>query len=149
MKDPKDTVRVDQAAPPQEAPPELGRAKRLAFQVLAVLSLIMAFVGILVPGIPATEFILLCAWSSSKASPRIYRFLHENRFTGPPLYNWNHGRVITRRSKVFTTMSMVLCAVLLLLTKLHIALIVLCIVGMLCGNIWIWSRPETVKNTSF
>jgi len=143
MKDLKDTVCVDPVTPPQ-----MGRTKRLAFQIIAVLSLIMAFVGILVPGIPATEFILLCAWSSSKASPRIYRFLHENRFTGPLLYNWHHGRVVSRKSKIAATISMLICAILLLLSALHPLLIALCIGCMLCANIWIWSRPEFVKKAT-
>lgn len=49
------------------------RCKLYFFQLLAVVSLVLAFIGVFVPGLPTTEFVLLCAWSSAKGSPRIHR----------------------------------------------------------------------------
>jgi uncharacterized membrane protein YbaN (DUF454 family) len=116
------------------------------YQIIAFLSLIMAFVGVMVPGIPATEFILLCAWSSSKGSPRIYRFLHNNRFTGPVLYNWDNGKVISRSNKVISSISMFLCACLLVCSGVNSYVLFFALSGMFVGFLWMWSRPEEVKN---
>lgn len=122
------------------------KSKTFMYQVIAFLSLIMAFVGVMVPGIPATEFILLCAWSSSKGSPRIYRFLHNNRFTGPVLYNWDNGKVISRSNKVISSMSMFLCACLLVCSGVNSYVLFFALSGMFVGFLWMWSRPEEVKN---
>ncbi|WP_346729487.1 YbaN family protein [Marinomonas lutimaris] len=122
------------------------KGKRLFYQIIAVLSLIMAFVGVLVPGIPATEFILLCAWSSSKGSPRIHRFLNNNRFTGPTLYNWKNGKVISKNNKILSSLSMMFCACLLFYSNVNVYLVFFAISGMFVGFIWMWSRPEEVKN---
>ncbi|ETI60808.1 YbaN family protein [Marinomonas profundimaris] len=113
------------------------------YQIIAVLSLIMVCVGILVPGIPATEFILLCAWSSSKGSPRIHRFLHHNKFTGPAIDNWNNGKLISKKNKVFSSVSMFLCAFLLIYTGVNQYVLFFALLGMSVGFIWIWSRPNT------
>ncbi|SHE83168.1 hypothetical protein SAMN02745753_00850 [Marinomonas polaris DSM 16579] len=122
------------------------KSKTFMYQVIAFLSLIMAFVGVMVPGIPATEFILLCAWSSSKGSPRIYRFLHNNRFTGPVLYNWDNGKVISRSNKVISSISMFLCACLLVCSGVNSYVLFFALSGMFVGFLWMWSRPEEVKN---
>ena len=122
------------------------KGKKLFYQIIAVLSLIMAFVGVLVPGIPATEFILLCAWSSSKGSPRIHRFLNNNRFTGPTLYNWKNGKVISKNNKILSSLSMMFCACLLFYSNVNVYLVFLAISGMFVGFIWMWSRPTEVKS---
>ena len=122
------------------------KSKTFMYQVIAFLSLIMAFVGVMVPGIPATEFILLCAWSSSKGSPRIYRFLHNNRFTGPVLYNWDNGKVISRSNKVISSISMFLCACLLVCSGVNSYVLFFALSGMFVGFLWMWSRPTEVKN---
>lgn len=122
------------------------KSKTFMYQVIAFLSLIMVFVGVMVPGIPATEFILLCAWSSSKGSPRIYRFLHNNRFTGPVLYNWDNGKVISRSNKVISSISMFLCACLLVCSGINSYVLFFALSGMFVGFLWMWSRPEEVKN---
>lgn len=123
-----------------------NKGKQLFYQIIAVLSLMMAFVGIMVPGIPATEFILLCAWSSSKGSPRIHRFLHNNRFTGPALYNWNNGKVISKSNKILSSLSMVFCACLLFYSNVNVYVLFFALSGMFIGFLWMWSRPTEVKN---
>ena len=121
-------------------------SRTLIYKIIAVLSLIMAFVGIMVPGIPATEFILLCAWSSSKGSPRIHRFLHNNRFTGPALYNWNNGKVISKSNKILSSFSMFFCACLLFYSKVNSYVLFFALSGMFVGFLWMWSRPNKVND---
>lgn len=123
----------------------IGKCKILVYKLVAALSLIMAFVGVMVPGIPATEFILLCAWSSSKGSPRIHRFLYNNRFTGPALYNWNHGKVISKSNKILSSFSMFFCACLLVYSDVNEYVIIFSLSGMFVGFLWMWSRPTEVR----
>ncbi|WP_369920217.1 YbaN family protein [Marinomonas polaris] len=119
--------------------------KILIYKIIAVLSLVMAFVGIILPGIPAAEFILLCAWASAKGSPKINAFLHANKYTGPILYNWNNGKIISRKSKLISTGSMALCTSIIIYHDVNVYLLVFSLSGMLIGFLWIWSRPEKIK----
>ena len=64
------------------------------------------------------------------------------RLFGPILSNWRNGRIIARKAKVSATVSMLLCATLMLVMLDHGWPIYLAIAGMGLGNLWIWTRPE-------
>jgi uncharacterized membrane protein YbaN (DUF454 family) len=51
--------------------------------------------------------------------------------------------MIARRAKISATLSMLLCAGVMLYLLEHAWPIYLAITGMAMGNLWIWSRPET------
>lgn len=59
-------------------------------------------VGIFVPLLPTTPFLLLAAACYAKSSPRLYRWLHENRWFGVYLTNYRAGRGMPLRGKIAT-----------------------------------------------
>lgn len=119
-----------------------SRVTRLLYAFLAYTSLGIGLVAIVIPGLPTTEFILLAAWAATRSSPRLSAWLERHRLFGPILHNWRNGKVIQRRAKVSATVSMLLCAGLMLLVLEHHWPVFLAIGGMALGNLWIWSRPE-------
>ena len=116
--------------------------------MLAYISLGIGLIAIVVPGLPTTEFILLAAWAATRSSPRLSAWLENHRLFGPMLRNWRNGKIITRRAKVSATVSMLLCAGLMLVMLDHGWPIYLAIAGMSLGNLWIWSRPESLAQPS-
>lgn len=128
--------------------PTTSKIARLLFALLAYISLGIGLIAIVIPGLPTTEFILLAAWAATKSSPRLSAWLENHRLFGPILQNWRNGRVIARRAKISATVSMLLCATLMLVMLDHGWPIYLAIVGMGMGNLWIWSRPEPIPQTS-
>ena len=126
---------------PQRSPSKLAR---LLYGALAYVSLAIGMIAIVVPGLPTTEFILLAAWAATRSSPRLSAWLENHRLFGPVLRNWRNGKVIARRAKVSATASMLLCAGLMLVMLDHGWPIYLAIAGMSLGNLWIWTRPESL-----
>ncbi|AEF53256.1 protein of unknown function DUF454 [Marinomonas posidonica IVIA-Po-181] len=120
------------------------KSKKLMYQIIAVISLGLAIFGVITPGFPATEFVLLCAWSSAKGSPKIHHFLHANRFTGPVLNDWRNGKVISLNNKIFSSISMLLCVCFLFYSGLNIYFIGFGLFGISISFIWVWSRPSHV-----
>ena len=110
--------------------------------MLAYVSLGIGLIAIVIPGLPTTEFILLAAWAATKSSPRLSAWLENHRLFGPILFNWRNGKIIQRKAKVSATLSMLLCAGLMLYVLDHGWPVFLAIAGMGMGNLWIWSRPE-------
>jgi len=131
-----------------EPMPSSSRLIRFLFGLLAYVSLGIGLVAIVVPGLPTTEFILLAAWAATRSSPRLSAWLENHRLFGPMLHNWRNGKIITRRAKVSATASMLLCAGLMLVMLDHGWPIYLAIAGMSLGNLWIWSRPESLAHSS-
>lgn len=122
--------------------PAASKLARLLFAILAYVSLGIGLVAIVIPGLPTTEFILLAAWAATRSSPRLSAWLENHRVFGPILHNWRNGKVIQRRAKVSATLSMLLCAGVMLVFLDHRWPMFLAIGGMGLGNLWIWSRPE-------
>ena len=69
------------------------------FFALGILSLSLGYVGILVPGLPTTVFILIAAWAFSKCSERFTLWLENHRIFGPIILNWQTYRGLSRRAK--------------------------------------------------
>lgn len=121
--------------------PAINGAKRLAYLLLAYLSLGCALLGVILPGLPTTEFVLLAAWASAKGSPRLNRWLHQHRLFGALLRDWQAGAV-ARRTKWLASFSMLSCFALLLWHQPPLWLLLTAAGGMACGALWLWSRPE-------
>lgn len=122
--------------------PSASKLSRVLFGLLAYVSLAISLVAIVVPGLPTTEFILLAAWAATRSSPRLSAWLENHRLFGPILHNWRNGKVIQRRAKLSATVSMLVCASLMLVFLEHRWPVFLAIGAMALGNLWIWSRPE-------
>ncbi|WQG56840.1 YbaN family protein [Pseudomonas sp. RTB3] len=127
-------------------PHSTSKIAQLLFGLLAYVSLGIGLVAIVIPGLPTTEFILLAAWAATKSSPRLSAWLENHRLFGPILFNWRNGKIIARRAKVSATVSMLVCALLMLVMLEHHWPVYLAIAGMSLGNLWIWSRPGTARS---
>ncbi len=122
------------------------RPLRWLWLAVAYLSLGLAVLGVIIPGLPTTEFVLLAAWAASRSSPRLAAWLENHRLFGSLLRNWRDGGVITRRSKLLASLSMLLALVIMLLSVKHLPSVAFAALGMGCGAAWIWSRPEQRKS---
>ena len=123
--------------------------KRYGYLLLAYCALAIAAVGIIVPGLPSTEFVLLAAWAAAKSSPRLSAWLHNNRITGKMLHNWNNGRCIERKTKWLISAMMLFALTLLWLHPVPLWLKIIASLGMLTGFIVVWQRPETLSQGAF
>ena len=95
-----------EAAPP--TPPALHRSPtvRALLWIAGSVSLVLGLIGIVLPGLPTTPFILLAAACYAKASPRLHQWLLNHRWFGPMLRDWESDRSLTRRTKTVAIVSM-------------------------------------------
>ena len=84
-----------------------SRAVRTLLWIVGSLSLALGIVGIVLPGLPTTPFILLAAACYAKASPRLHQWLLNHRWFGAMLRDWERERSLTRRTKTIAVASMV------------------------------------------
>ena len=64
-------------------------------------------IGIIVPGMPTTVFLVLAAASFIKSSQRLYDWLISNKMFGPYLKDYREGKGIPLRAKI-VALSMIL-----------------------------------------
>lgn len=127
---------------PEEPLAQRSPLARLLYVLLAYVSLGVGMVGLVVPGLPTTEFILLAAWAAAHGSPRLSAWLENHRVFGPMLANWRNGKAISRSAKIAASLSMLLGLLLMLFTLPHGYWLYALVLGMALGNLWIWSRPD-------
>jgi uncharacterized protein len=59
----------------------------------------LAFLGVFLPLVPVTPFLLLAAFCFSKGSERMHKWLMGHRTFGPIITDWQRHRVIRPRNK--------------------------------------------------
>lgn len=52
-----------------------------------------AYIGVILPGVPTTFFVILAAWAFSKSSEKFNKWIHEHKLFGKYLTNWETKRV--------------------------------------------------------
>ena len=77
------------------------RARRWLLATTGVLCVALAIVGVLLPLLPTTPFLLLAAACFAHSSDRLYDWLTTHRWLGPYIRNYREHRAVTMRAKVF------------------------------------------------
>ena len=79
---------------------------RVFFIVLGILSVILAALGVLLPGLPATPFLLLASYSFARSSKRMHDWLVNNRIFGPILSDFLDRKGIRLHIKIISILMM-------------------------------------------
>jgi uncharacterized membrane protein YbaN (DUF454 family) len=80
--------------------------RRAAFVSLGVLCVAVGVVGVVVPGVPATEFFLAASYLFARGSPRLEGWLERHRWLGPALRRFRETRGMPARAKALALTSM-------------------------------------------
>jgi len=81
---------------------------RCLLWLAGMVSLGLGIVGMVLPGLPTTVFVLIAAACFARASPRLHDWLRTHRWFGPMVQDWETHHDMTRRAKTWAIGSMVL-----------------------------------------
>ncbi len=73
---------------------------RWAYLALGCLCVVLGIIGVIVPGMPTTIFLIIALWAFARSSPRLHAWLYSHRLLGPPLRAWHTHRVVPIRAKI-------------------------------------------------
>ena len=105
------------------------------------LSLLLGAIGMLLPLLPTTPFVILAAFCFARSSPRIESWLINHRQFGPHIRNWRHHGAINKKGKKAAMIAFAISA-LLALFFLAMPWKLIPLLAALIGGGWIWTRPE-------
>ena len=66
--------------------------------------ILLSAIGVLLPILPTTPFLILALAIFANSSPKFHRMLLNNRWFGPILKEWEDNRTVTRQIKVRATL---------------------------------------------
>ena len=78
-----------------------NRIARALLIVAGTISLVFALIGIVMPVLPTTPFLLLTVACYCRSSERLYRWLINNKWFGEYIRNYQEGNGISLKTKVF------------------------------------------------
>ena len=117
------------------------------FFTIGILSLSLGYIGIVVPGLPTTIFILIAAWSFSKCSTRFTIYIENHKIFGPIILYWKTYRGLSRRAKKMAILMIIPSFVLTIYLAFSlIGDLIFGFIGVaLCT--WLATRPEPPVQT--
>lgn len=83
---------------PQRSP--LSSTQRLLWSLGGWTAAGLGLLGVLLPLVPATPFLLLAATCFARSSPRAHQWLLNNRWCGPVIRQWQETRSVPRAAKL-------------------------------------------------
>lgn len=84
------------------------RATGLLLKIAGTVFVIIGGMGVVLPLLPTTPFLLLAAVCYARSSERLYRWLLYNRWFGSYIRNWHEGKGIPMKTKVLSILFLVL-----------------------------------------
>ncbi|KHD89412.1 MAG: hypothetical protein OM95_03315 [Bdellovibrio sp. ArHS] len=121
----------------------MRQTKRTLYFVLGWLFLALAMMGVFLPLLPTTPFLLLTAFCFSRSSERWHRWLINQPHLGPLILDWQFHGVIRPRAKILAT-SLMVPLVSLSLFFGAVPLYAKWCAGLICAAVlvFIWTRPS-------
>jgi hypothetical protein len=123
--------------------------KRTILISLGWLCVGLGFVGVFVPGIPTTIFLIIALWAFTKSSKKLRHWLLNHKRFGPILNNWQQHKVVPRRAKILMVVLMSLAVVLFYYSLQNLYLTIGLIIILVSVAIYVISLPSKIPENSY
>ena len=123
--------------------------KRTILISLGLLCVGLGFVGVLIPGIPTTIFLIIALWAFTKSSEKLRHWLLNHKRFGPILNNWQEHKVVPRRAKILMVVLMSLAVILFYYSSQSLILTIGLITILVSVAIYVISLPSKIPENSY
>ena len=94
-----------------EQPGEQSGVVKYSLILAGFVLIIIGAIGIVVPGLPTTIFLIGAAACFAKSSPCLHSWLLSHKWFGPVIRDWQQNKSIPKKAKVIALISMLLACV--------------------------------------
>lgn len=110
--------------------------------IFGALSVILALIGIPVPGLPTVPFLLLAAFCFARSSDRAHNWLVNHPKLGPPIADWQRSGAIRRPAKIAAAVAIAASLAISILMGIPLTGLIAQAVVLTCVSAFIWTRPN-------
>lgn len=115
---------------------------RVLWSGFGIACVALGALGIVLPLLPTTPFLLLAAFAFGKSSPRLHAWMTNHPTLGPPIHNWRAHGAIGRRAKTMAISMMGAAFVASLFMGVPVYALLMQATVLLCCGYFILSRPN-------
>jgi hypothetical protein len=115
--------------------------KKGLWYVGGMLLLVLAYVGVIMPGIPFSIPLVGSAYCFAKGSPRMHKWLYGHKHFGPFLTNFKDKKIFPTKAKYAMVAMMSSSLGIMWFTTQNVKATLYAGIFMACGAIWAWRMP--------
>jgi len=115
---------------------------RALWFVVGLSALGLAVLGVALPLVPTTPFVLLAAFAFARSSDRWHAWLRSHKIFGPIIENWRQHRSIDRRAKIANVIGMAAVFGLSLAMNASTTVLAVQAVVLTAAGAFVLSRPS-------
>jgi uncharacterized membrane protein YbaN (DUF454 family) len=124
-----------------DSTPVQSKTKKWLLKMTGLVFVGLAILGVVLPILPTTPFLLVAATCFAKSSPRLQKKLLANKTFGPLIHEWQQHRSIPRKAKRVALLTIILSVVWSAYLLKNLLLTVLVFVLVLGPFIFLWRLP--------
>ena len=119
------------------------------FLAAGFISMIFGFIGMFLPILPTTPFMILAAFCFSKSSEKLHKWLLSRPHIGKLITDWEKHGVIRMKAKIYSTIVIIpLFSYTLIFVNVNNWIKALLVLIALAVLSFIWSRPSKPLKSS-
>ena len=126
----------------------LERTRRWAYLAVGWIALGLGLLGIPLPLLPTTPFVLLAAFCFARASQPLHDWLLAHPTFGPLIENYQTHRAISRSAKWLATLSLLAAICISLFLGVAPVLLAVQLVVLCCVAVFIWRHPDPPQSSN-
>jgi uncharacterized membrane protein YbaN (DUF454 family) len=119
---------------------------KIVYIVLGSVSLGLGILGVFLPVLPTTPFLLLTATLYLKGSPRLYEWLINHKYLGPYIRNYRENKAIPLCGKIVSVTLLWVTILLSAFLAVHVWWLRIVLICMAIGVTWHILSFKTLKN---
>ena len=116
--------------------------KKLILLIVGWLCVGLGFVGIFIPGIPTTIFLIIALWAFARSSKRFHAWLLNHQRFGPILRNWESHKVVPIKAKIVMVILQILVVIMVQYTFNSLFITVTLLIVLILVASYVISLPS-------
>jgi len=107
----------------------------------------MAFIGVIIPGIPTTIFLIIALWAFAKSSKKFHAWLINHKKFGPILKNWQNHKIVPKKAKILMVILQIIAVMVLYFTTKSILLSIFVLTILVFVAWYVLGLPSSIETT--
>ncbi|WP_415892074.1 YbaN family protein [Neptuniibacter sp. PT8_73] len=116
---------------------------RTLYLIAGFICVLLGLIGVILPLLPTTPFLLVAAFCFSRSSERLHQALLQNKLFGKIIQDWETDGVIPLKAKwLATVMMLAMVSYPLIFKTFHYGLKLVVVATIVFALCYIWTRPS-------